>query len=86
MGQRRRNTDGWPSRARSPPRSLAAVLNRLRAQLKLPERLSACGVEGKELTAALDGLAEAAQADLCAPSNPRPAAAEDLKSLLRELA
>ena len=54
--------------------------------LKLPERLSACGVEGKELTAALDGLAEAAQADLCAPSNPRPAAAEDLKSLLRELA
>ena len=68
------------------PRSLAAGLNRLRAQLKLPERLSACGVEGKELTAALDGLAEAAQADLCAPSNPRPAAAEDLKSLLRELA
>lgn len=55
------------------PRSLAAGLNRLRAQLKLPERLSACGVEGKELTAALDGLAEAAQADLCAPSNPRPA-------------
>ena len=43
-------------------------------------------MEGKELTAALDGLAEAAQADLCAPSNPRPAAAEDLKSLLRELA
>ena len=68
------------------PRSLAAGPNRLRAQLKLPERLSACGVEGKELTAALDGLAEAAQADLCAPSNPRPAAAEDLKSLLRELA
>ena len=68
------------------PRSLAAGQNRLRAQIKLPERLSACGVEGKELTAALDGLAEAAQADLCAPSNPRPAAAEDLKSLLRELA
>ena len=53
-------------------RSLAAGLNRLRAQLKLPERLSACGVEGKELTAALDGLAEAAQADLCAPSNQLP--------------
>ena len=34
------------------PRSLAAGLNRLRAQLKLPERLSACGVEGKELNAA----------------------------------
>ena len=29
------------------PRSLAAGLNRLRAQLKLPERLSACGVGGK---------------------------------------
>lgn len=88
MGQRRRNTDVWPGCAAWPPnpRSLAAGLNRLRAQLKLPERLSACGVEGKELTAALDGLAEAAQADLCAPSNPRPAAAEDLKSLLRELA
>ena len=87
MGQRRRNTDVWPGCAAwRPIRAPWPGLNRLRAQLKLPERLSACGVEGKELTAALDGLAEAAQADLCAPSNPRPAAAEDLKSLLRELA
>ena len=38
------------------------------------------------LESSMDVFSEAAQADLCAPSNPRPAAAEDLKSLLRELA
>ena len=67
-------------------RALAAGWNRLRAQVKLPERLGACGVEAGALHAALDGLAAAALADLCAPSNPRSASAEDVKALLQELA
>ena len=60
------------------PRSLASGLNRLRAQLKLPERL------GEKVDA--EAVAKAALADLCAPSNPRAASLEDLKGLLGELA
>lgn len=68
------------------PRALAAGWNRLRSQLKLPDRLAACGVETKQLHAALDELTAAALGDLCAPANPRSAPAEDVKALLKELA
>ena len=68
------------------PRALAAGWNRLRAQLKLPDRLTACGVETRQLHAALDELTAAALGDLCAPTNPRSAPAEDVKALLKELA
>ena len=68
------------------PRALAAGWNRLRAQLKLPDRLTACGVETRQLHAALDELTAAALGDLCAPANPRSASAEDVKALLKELA
>lgn len=68
------------------PRALAAGWNRLRSQLKLPDRLTACGVESRQLHAALDELTAAALGDLCAPANPRSASAEDVKALLKELA
>ena len=68
------------------PRALAAGWNRLRSQLKLPDRLTACGVETRQLHAALDELAAAALGDLCAPSNPRRPSAEDVRALLKELA
>ena len=68
------------------PRALAAGWNRLRSQLKLPDRLTACGVESRQLHAALDELTAAALGDLCAPTNPRSASAEDVKALLKELA
>ncbi len=54
--------------------------------LKLPDRLTACGVETRQLHAALDELTAAALGDLCAPANPRSASAEDVKALLKELA
>ena len=68
------------------PRALSAGWSRLRARLGLPDRLAACGVEAKKLHADLDELAAAALGDLCAPSNPRSASAEDVKALLKELA
>ena len=68
------------------PRALAAGWNRLRSQLKLPDRLTACGVETRQLHAALDELTAAALGDLCIPTNPRSASAEDVKALLKELA
>ena len=68
------------------PRALSAGWSRLRGRLGLPDRLAACGVEAKKLHANLDELAAAALGDLCAPSNPRSASAEDVKALLKELA
>ena len=68
------------------PRALSFGLNRLRAQLQLPQKISACGVESRTLKADGDAIAAAALADLCAPANPRPVTAEDIKGLLKELA
>ena len=62
-----------------------AVVPILRAGLGMPEKLTACGVEGQTLLADLDSIAETALADVCAPGNPRPAAREDLKDILKEL-
>ena len=67
------------------PRALAAALNRLRAALKLPDRLSACGVEAGQLRGDMDALAEAALADLCTPTNPRRVSVLDVKAILKEL-
>lgn len=67
------------------PRSLPAALDRLRASLKLPERLSACGVEPDTLRNDLDSVASTAMEDRCAPANPRAASREDLKAILKEL-
>ena len=66
-------------------RSLIFGLNRLRSQLGQPQRLSSCGVDGKTVKADSDAIAAAALADLCTPSNPRPATAQDVKGLLKEL-
>ena len=51
----------------------------------MPEKLTACGVEGQTLLADLDSIVQAALADVCAPGNPRPATREDLKAILKEL-
>ena len=67
------------------PRALMGGVRRLRAGLGMPEKLTACGVEGQTLLADLDSIAETALADVCAPGNPRPAAREDLKDILKEL-
>ena len=66
-------------------RALMGGVRRLRAGLDMPEKLTDCGVEGQTLQADLDGIAETALADVCAPGNPRPAAREDLKAILKEL-
>ena len=60
-------------------------VKRLRAGLGMPEKLTDCGVEGQTLLADLDGIAETALADVCAPGNPRPVTREDLKAILKEL-
>lgn len=67
-------------------RALAGAMDRLRRSLKLPDRLTACGVEEQSFAQALDSIAQAALQDRCAPSNPRTATAEDLKAILKELA
>ena len=67
-------------------RSLSFALERLRGRLEQPGRLSACGVEPAALRAGLDAVAADALADFCTASNPRPATAEDVKTLLRGLA
>ena len=54
------------------PRALIGGVKRLRAGLGMPEKLTACGVEGQTLLADLDSIAQAALADVCAPGNPRP--------------
>ena len=66
-------------------RALVFGLNRLRGQLGQPQRLSACGVEAKVLKADGEAIAAAALADLCTPTNPRPATPRDVKGLLKEL-
>ncbi|MCI8524688.1 MAG: iron-containing alcohol dehydrogenase [Oscillospiraceae bacterium] len=64
-------------------RNLIAAVCRLRDALGLPATLSQAGIAREELTAALDGLVQAALSDPCAASNPREAGAEDLKTILR---
>ena len=66
-------------------RALAFGLDRLRSQLKLPQKLTACGVEGKTVRADADAIASSALADRCTPANPRTVTAEDVKALLKEL-
>ena len=66
-------------------RALAFALDRLRGQLRLPARLSACGVEGKTVREEADAIAAAALADRCTPSNPRQVTAEDVKAILKEV-
>ena len=67
-------------------RALAFGLDRLRGQLKLPARLTACGVEGKAVKADADAIAASALADRCTPANPRAVTANDVKAILKELA
>ena len=67
-------------------RALAAALDRLRSQLKLPAKLTACGVEGKTVKADADAIASSALADRCTPANPRAVTADDVKAILKELA
>ena len=67
-------------------RALAFGLDRLRGQLKLPAKLSACGVEGKTVRSDAEAIAAAALADRCTPANPRPAGLEEVTAILKELA
>ena len=67
-------------------RTLAAGLDRLRSQLKLPVKLTACGVEGKIFKTDADAIAASALADRCTPANPRAVTADDVKAILKELA
>ena len=67
-------------------RALAAALDRLRSQLKLPAKLTSCGVEGKTVRTDADAIASSALADRCTPANPRAVTADDVKSILKELA
>lgn len=67
-------------------RALAAAVERLRLAVKLPDKLTACGVEPAGLSEHLDAAAEAALQDHCLPSNPRTVTAADLRDLLKELA
>lgn len=66
-------------------RALVFGLERLRSRLKLPARLTACGVEGKTLRADEAAIAAGVLADRCTPANPRPVTAEDVALLLKEL-
>ena len=67
-------------------RALASALDRLRSQLKLPAKLTACGVESKTFKADADAIAASALADRCTPANPRTVTADDVKVVLKELA
>lgn len=66
-------------------RSLAAALSRLRQSLGMPEKLTACGMEGRALRGDLEAVAAAALADVCTPTNPRPATAAELAGILKEV-
>lgn len=66
-------------------RSLASALDRLRKSLDMPEKLTACGVEGKTVQADKKELAAAALADVCTPGNPRSVNATDLSALIKEV-
>lgn len=66
-------------------RALAAAVERLRLALKLPDKLAACGVDAAAQDGVLESVVETALADRCAPSNPRPLTAADLRGVLKEL-
>lgn len=66
-------------------RALAAAVERLRLALKLPDKLTACGVDLAEVEGVLEDVTASALADRCAPSNPRPLTAADVRALLKEL-
>jgi 1-propanol dehydrogenase len=66
-------------------RGLTAAIVRLRSTLAMPGTLHEAGISTADLDAAADALADAALADACAASNPRPATREDLKSILRQV-
>lgn len=67
-------------------RGLAFALERLRGRLEQPGRLSEGGVDPGQVRACGEELAAAALADPCVRSNPRAAAAQDIRAILRELA
>lgn len=67
-------------------RALAAGLDRLRLSLKLPDRLTACGVDRGELEGARAPLAETALQDACTAANPRTPDKTEIEALLKELA
>lgn len=62
---------------------LLMALRRSRAQLSLPGSLSEAGLKRDEVLSAADAIAEAAAADACAQSNPRPVGPADFLALLK---
>ena len=66
-------------------RHLITAVTRLRSLLRLPATLREAGISGEALDAALDALTEAALADPCLASNPRPASRDDLRAILRRV-
>lgn len=64
-------------------RGLCFAVERLRRNLAMPSTLSLAGISADALRQAEDALCEAAAADPCTRSNPRPATVEDFRALLR---
>lgn len=67
-------------------KALIRSLVQLRRALHLPASLQEAGIAPQELRSQADALAHAASLDPCCASNPRPATAEDLKSLMLSVA
>lgn len=67
-------------------RNLKSALTRLRRQLRLPDSLSAAGVEPRQLRRDMDSLIAAALADRCSATNPVPADKVLLWQVLEEAA
>ncbi len=63
--------------------NLPFTLRRLRQRLQLPSTLTEAGLKRESVLSQIDALAEAAVADPCTQSNPRPTAHQDYVNLLR---
>ena len=63
--------------------NLPFTLRRLRQRLQLPSTLTEAGLKREAVLAQIDALAEAAMADPCTQSNPRPTSKQDYINLLR---
>ena len=66
-------------------RHLTDAVKKLRIRLRLPATLEEAGIAGEALEDALEDLADAALADPCLSSNPRPVGRDDLKALLHRV-
>ncbi len=59
------------------------AVTRLRRRLRMPQSLSEAGIQRQTVVSQLDALCEAALADPCTATNPRPLTMEDCRGILR---